>query len=154
MSKPTGTVQLHRILKAPVERVYRAFTDKNALEYWSPPYGFTGTIHHIDVREGGGYNMSFNNFTTGSSHSFTVKYIEIVPNQRIRHTDSFDSGPMAEKMDVLVTFKPVACGTELKIVQAGIPAEIPVEFCYAGWQESLAQLAHLVEPDVPDFPEE
>lgn len=154
MTKETSTVHLHRILKAPVDRVYRAFIDKSALEYWLPPYGFTGSIHDMDVREGGGYKMSFNNFTTQSSNAFTVSYVEIVPNELIRHTDSFDSGPMSDKMDVTIRFNPVACGTEITIEQAGIPAEIPVEYCYAGWQESLAQLAHLVEPEIPDFPAE
>lgn len=154
MAKEKGTARLHRILKAPVERVYKAFVDKSALEYWSPPYGFTGSITNMDVREGSGYNMSFTNFSTGTSHAFTVKYIELKPNERIRETDTFDHGPSDDVMTVTVEFKKVACGTELTIVQDGIPAEIPVEFCYAGWQESLAQLAHLVEPEIPDFPVE
>ena len=150
MSNNTGTVKLHRVLRAPAERVYKAFTDKSALEYWSPPYGFTGTIHEMDVREGGGYRMSFNNFSTGSSHTFEVNYIELVPNQRIRHTDRFDDESLPGEMVVTVDLKTVACGTELRIVQEGIPSVIPVEMCYLGWQESLEQLAKLVEPDIPD----
>lgn len=152
MSKQTGTVRLHRVFKAPVERVYKAFVNKSALEYWSPPFGFLGVIHDIDVREGGGYHMSFVNFTTGSAHSFTVKFLELVPNQRIRQSDRFDSESMPDVMEVTTEFKSVACGTEISIVQSGIPAEIPIEFCYLGWQESLAQLANLVEPEIPDTP--
>jgi uncharacterized protein YndB with AHSA1/START domain len=150
MSNNTGTVKLHRVLRAPAERVYKAFTDKSALEYWSPPYGFTGTIHEMDIREGGGYRMSFNNFSTGSSHKFEVNYIELVPNQRIRHTDRFNDESLPGEMVVTVDLKTVACGTELRIVQEGIPSVIPVEMCYLGWQESLEQLAKLVEPDIPD----
>ena len=150
MSNNTGTVKLHRVLRAPAERVYKAFTDQSALEYWSPPYGFTGTIHEIDVREGGGYRMSFINFSTGGRHSFEVKYIELVPNQRIRHTDRFNDESLPGEMVVTVDLKTVACGTELRIVQEGIPSVIPVEMCYLGWQESLEQLAKLVEPDIPD----
>lgn len=150
MSNNTGTVKLHRVLRAPAERVYKAFTDKSALEYWSPPYGFTGTIHEMDVREGGGYRMSFNNFSSGGSHTFTVKYLELVPNERIRHTDQFDDPNLPGEMVVTVELKTVVCGTELRIVQEGIPAVIPVEMCYLGWQESLEQLAKLVEPDIPD----
>lgn len=141
---------MHRVLRAPAERVYKAFTDKSALEYWSPPYGFTGTIHEMDVREGGGYRMSFNNFSSGGSHTFTVKYLELVPNERIRHTDQFDDPNLPGEMVVTVELKSVVCGTELRIVQEGIPAVIPVEMCYLGWQESLEQLARLVEPDIPD----
>lgn len=149
MTANTGTVKLHRVLRAPAERVYKAFTDKSALEYWLPPYGFTGTVHEIDVREGGGYRMSFTSFGTGDSHSFTVKYLELVPNERIRHTDSFDGGDLPGEMMVTIDLKPVSCGTELNIVQEGIPTEIPVEMCYLGWQESLQQLAQLVEPEIP-----
>ncbi len=150
MSNNTGTVKLHRVLRAPAERVNKAFTDQSALEYWSPPYGFTGTIHEIDVREGGGYRMSFTNFSTGSSHTFAVKYLELVPNQRIRSTDRFDDDNLPGEMVVTVDLKTVSCGTELRIVQEGIPSVIPVEMCYLGWQESLEQLAKLVEPDIPD----
>lgn len=150
MSDKTGTVRLHRVLRAPAERVYKAFTDKSALEYWLPPYGFTGTIHEIDVRIGGGYRMSFTNFGTGSSHSFTVKYIELVPGERIRHTDRFDDKNLPGEMTVTINLKTVSCGTELSIVQEGIPSVIPEEMCYLGWQESLKQLAHLVDPDIPD----
>jgi len=150
MSNEPGTVHLHRVFSAPVERVYKAFIDKQALEYWLPPYGFTGTIHEIDVREGGGYHMSFTNFSTGNSHSFAVKYIEVIPNQRIRHTDCFDAANLPGEMQVIIDLKAVSCGTELQIVQSGIPAMIPVEACYLGWQESLEQLARLVVPDIPD----
>lgn len=150
MPNETGTVRLHRVLPAPVERVYQAFIDKQALEYWLPPYGFTGTIHELDIRVGGGYRMSFTNFGTGSSHSFTVEYIELVPNERIRHTDRFDDENLAGEMQVTIELRAVSCGTEIQIVQAGIPSLIPVEACYLGWQESLEQLAKLVEPDIPD----
>ncbi|AJQ95644.1 SRPBCC family protein [Gynuella sunshinyii] len=150
MSDETNTVKLHRVLAAPVERVYKAFTDKQALEYWLPPYGFTGAIHEIDIREGGGYRMSFINFGTGSSHSFTVEYVELVPNERIHHTDRFDDASLPGEMQVTIDFKTVFCGTEIHIVQAGIPSVIPVESCYLGWQESLEQLARLVGPDIPD----
>lgn len=150
MSNETGTVRLHRVLRAPTERIYKAFTDKRALEYWLPPYGFTGAIHEIDVRVGSGYKMSFTNFGTGSSHSFTVEYVELVPNERIRHTDRFDHENLPGDMMVSIDLKPVSCGTELTIVQEGIPSVIPEEMCYLGWQESLEQLARLVEPDIPD----
>lgn len=150
MANETGKVQLHRVLRAPAERVYKAFTDKSAMEYWSPPYGFTGTIHEIDVRVGGGYRMSFTNFSTGSSHTFAVKYLELVLNERIRSTDRFDDESLPGEMVVTVDLKTVSCGTELRIVQEGIPSAIPVEMCYLGWQESLEQLARLVEPDIPD----
>ncbi len=150
MTNETGTVRLHRVIPAPVERVYKAFTDKQALEYWLPPYGFTGTIHEIDAREGGGYRMSFTNFGTGSSHSFTVEYVELTPNERIRHTDRFDDKNLSGEMQVTVDFKSVLCGTDIQIVQAGIPSLIPLESCYLGWQESLEQLARLVGPDIPD----
>lgn len=150
MTQETGTVRLHRVLRAPPERVYKAFTDQSALERWLPPYGFTGTIHEIDVRVGGGYRMSFTNFTTGSSHSFRVEYLELIPNQKIRHTDRFDSESLPGEMHVTVELKSVSCGTDISVVQEGIPAAIPVEMCYLGWQESLEQLARLVEPEIPD----
>lgn len=150
MANETGTVRLHRVIRAPAERVYKAFTDKSALERWLPPYGFVGTIHEIDIRVGGGYRMSFTNFSTGSSHSFTVKFIELLANQRIRHTDRFDDASLAGEMQVTIDLKQVSCGTDISIVQQGIPSVIPVEMCYLGWQESLAQLARLVEADIPD----
>lgn len=150
MSSETGTVRLHRVLAAPVERVYKAFTDKQALEYWLPPYGFTGTIHEMDIRVGGGYRMSFTNFGTGVSHSFTVEYIELTPNERIRHTDRFDDENLPGEMQVAIELKAVSSGTEIRIVQEGIPSVIPVDSCYLGWQESLEQLARLVVPNIPD----
>ncbi len=150
MSNETGTVRLHRVLRAPAERVYKAFTDKSALERWLPPYGFTGQVHDIDVRVGGGYSMSFTNFGTGSSHSFTAKYVELVANKSIRHTDRFDDENLPGEMLVSIELTSVLCGTDIRIVQEGIPPVIPVEMCYLGWQESLEQLARLVEPDIPD----
>lgn len=146
----TGTVRLHRVLRAPAERVYRAFLDADAMAKWLPPHGFTGKVHELDARVGGGYRMTFTNFSAGSSHSFGGTYTELVPNERIGYTDRFDEPGPAGDMQVTVTLTPVACGTDLAIVQEGIPAAIPVEFCYLGWQESLAQLAVLVEPDIPD----
>lgn len=150
MSNETGTVRLHRVLRAPAERIYKAFTDKSALERWLPPYGFTGTIHEIDARVGGGYKMSFTNFGTASSHSFTAKYVELVPNELIRHTDRFDDENLPGEMMVTINLKTVMCGTEISIIQEGIPSVIPAEMCYLGWQESLLQLANLVEPSIPD----
>ena len=150
MAHETGTVRLHRILKAPTERVYKAFTDKSAIERWLPPYGFTGTIHEMDVRVGGGYRMSFTNFGTGNGHSFTVEYVELSANERIQHKDRFDDENLPGEMLVTIDFKAVICGTELSIVQEGIPSVIPAEMCYLGWQESLEQLARLVEPEIPD----
>lgn len=150
MTDNTGTVRLHRVLKAPAERVYKAFTTQGALEYWLPPYGFIGTVHELDARVRGGYRMSFTNFGTGSRHSFSVEFIELVPNERIRHTDRFDDANLPGEMQVTIELRPVTCGTELRIVQEGIPAVIPEEMCYLGWQESLAQLARLVEPEIPD----
>ncbi len=150
MTEETGTVRLHRVLRAPADRVYKAFIDKSALERWIPPFGFTGTVHEIDVRVGGGYRMSFTNFSTGSSHSFQVEYLELSPGVRIRHSDRFDDENLPGEMQVSIDFKSVLCGTELSIVQQGIPSVIPVEMCYLGWQESLQQLAQLVEPDIPD----
>ena len=150
MPAEKGTVRLHRVLKAPPERVYKAFLDSSALERWLPPYGFTGKIHEMDAKVGGGYRMSFTNFSTGSSHSFAVKYTELVPGQRVRHTDTFDDPNLPGEMLVSIDLKPVTCGTELAIVQEGIPSAIPVEFCYLGWQESLQMLARVVEPDIPD----
>ncbi len=150
MSDEANTVRLHRVFKAPPERVYRAFTDPDAMCRWLPPYGFLAKMHEHDIRVGGGYRMSFTNFGTGSSHSFGVKYVEMVENELIRHTDQFDDPSMQQVMEVTVSFRAVLCGTELSVVQANLPPQIPVEFCYLGWQESLAQLAHLVEPEIPD----
>jgi uncharacterized protein YndB with AHSA1/START domain len=150
MPTPTGTVRLHRVLRASPERVYRAFLDPDAMVKWVPPHGFTGRIHNSDVRVGGGYRMSFTNFNTGKSHSFAGTYVELTPHTRIRYTDQFDDPNLPGQMQVTVTLTPVACGTELSIVQDGIPAAIPVEFCYLGWQESLTLLAQLVEPEIPD----
>lgn len=150
MSNESGTVRLHRVLRASPERVYKAFVDPGALERWLPPFGFTGKIHEMDARVGGGYRMSFTNFGTGKSHSFHVGYTELVPGERIRHTDQFDDSGLPGEMLVSVDLVPVSCGTELSITQEGIPAVIPVEACYLGWQESLEMLARLVEPDIPD----
>ena len=150
MSNATGTVRLHRVLRAPPERVYRAFLDPDALARWLPPFGFVGKVHSMEARVGGGYHMSFTNFGTGSSHSFSATYTELVPNELIRHTDRFDSPGLPGEMQVTISLKAVACGTELQVVQEGIPATIPVEFCYLGWQESLVLLAQLVEPEIPD----
>ena len=151
-SSSTGTVRLHRVLRAPPERVYRAFLEPAAMAKWLPPHGFTGQVHEIDARVGGGYRMSFTNFTTGSSHSFGGRYVELTPHERIRYTDSFESPDLPGEMLTTVTFRTVACGTDVEIVQEGIPAAIPVELCYLGWQESLAQLIHVVEPEIPDGP--
>ena len=145
-----GTVTLHRVLKAPPARVYRAFTEASALCKWLPPHGFTGTIHEMDVRVGGGYRMSFTNLGSGSSHSFSVRFTELKPGELIRHTDRFDDSNLPGEMDVTIRLRAVACGTELNITQAGIPDAIPTEFCYLGWGESLLLLAQLVEPDIPD----
>ena len=150
MSNEANTVRLHRVLRAPVERVYKAFIDKSALERWLPPYGFTGTIHSIDARVGGGYKMSFTNFGTGSTHSFAVTFIALVANQYIQHKDRFDDANLPGEMTVTINLKTVLCGTDISIVQEGIPSVIPTEMCYLGWQESLEQLAKLVEPVIPD----
>lgn len=147
-----GTVQLHRVLKAPPERIYRAFLDPAALCKWLPPHGFTATLHSMDARVGGGHRMSFTNFTTGSSHSFGGTYVELLPNERIAYTDKFDDPNLPGEMKVTVGLKAVICGTELSIVQEGIPDLIPTEMCYLGWQESLTLLAQLVEPTIPDSP--
>ena len=150
MSDSNNTVRLHRVLKAPAERIYRAFLDADAMAKWLPPHGFTGKVHHMDARVGGGYKMSFTNFSTGNGHSFGGTYVELTPNERIRYTDKFDDPNLPGEMKVSITLRNVACGTELQIVQEGIPAAIPVEFCYLGWQESLSLLASLVEPEIPD----
>ena len=150
MPATPGTVRLHRVLRAPADRVYKAFIDADAMARWLPPHGFIGKVHEIDAKVGGGYRMSFTNFGTGSAHSFSAKYVELVPNERIVHTDRFDDPNLPGEMNVTITFRPVLCGTELNVVQEGIPAMIPVEMCYLGWQESLGQLANLVEPSIPD----
>ena len=147
---PTNTVRLHRVLRATPERIYRAFLDADAMAKWLPPYGFTCKVHHMDARVGGTFKMSFSNFTTGHCHSFGGEYRELVPNQRIRYSDKFDDPNLPGEMETTVSLTPVSCGTELSIVQAGVPDVIPIEMCYLGWQESLAQLATLVEPTIPD----
>jgi uncharacterized protein YndB with AHSA1/START domain len=144
-----STIRLHRVLKATPERAYRAFTDADALAKWLPPYGFTCKVHQIDARVGGTHKMSFTNFTTGNSHSFGGKYLEMKPNELIRYTDKFDDANLPGEMQVTVTFKKVSCGTELTVVQEGVPDVIPAEQCYLGWQESLAQLARLADPEIP-----
>ncbi|MDH5823667.1 SRPBCC family protein [Luteimonas sp. RD2P54] len=145
-----STIRLHRVLAAPPERVYRAFLDPAAMCKWLPPHGFTGTVHEMDARVGGRYRMSFANLTTGNGHSFGGEYIELVPNQRIRHTDRFDDPGLPGEMTVTVSLKAVSCGTELDIVQEGVPDAIPAADCYLGWQQSLTLLAQLVEPEIPD----
>ena len=144
----TNTVRLHRVLRAPPERVYRAFLTADALVKWMAPNGFTGTVHHMDARVGGIYRMSFTNFTTQQSHSFGGEYLELVPNVRIRHTDKFEDPNLPGVMQVTVSLQAVSCGTDLSIVQEGVPDVIPLEMCYLGWQESLALLAKLVEPEI------
>jgi uncharacterized protein YndB with AHSA1/START domain len=143
------TIRLHRILRTPPEKLYRAFLDADALSKWLPPYGFTCKVDHLDARVGGTFRMSFRNFGSGNSHAFGGEYLELVPNELIRYTDTFDDPNLPGVMEVTVTLKPVICGTELSIEQAGIPELIPLEMCYLGWQESLLQLATLVEPDIP-----
>ena len=145
----TGTVQLHRVLRANPERIYRAFLDADAMAKWLPPYGFTCKVHHLDASVGGTFRMSFTNFTTGHGHSFGGDYLELVPGEKIRYTDKFDDPNLPGEMQTTVSLKAVSCGTELSIVQEGIPAVIPTEMCYLGWQESLSQLAALVEPEIP-----
>ena len=145
-----STIRLHRVLRTSPEKLYRAFLDAAAMAKWLPPNGFTGTVHHIDAKVGGTHKMSFTNFSTGSSHSFGGKYLELVPNERIRYTDAFDDANLPGEMNVTVTLKKVAVGTELNIVQEGIPDVIPAEACYLGWQESLVLLAKLVEAEIPD----
>jgi uncharacterized protein YndB with AHSA1/START domain len=146
---PSGTVRLHRVLRAPPERVYRAFLDPDANAKWLPPDGFTCKVHELDARVGGSYRMSFTNFSSGSSHSFGGRYLELIPDRRIRHADAFDDPNMKGEMQTTITLSKVAVGTELTVVQEGIPAAIPTEACYLGWQESLTLLARLVEADIP-----
>jgi uncharacterized protein YndB with AHSA1/START domain len=145
-----STIRLHRVLRAPPERVYRAFIDADAMVKWLPPNGFTGKVQHVDARPGGSYKMSFTNFTTGSSHSFGGQYDELVPHERIRYTDRFDDPNLPGAMDVTISLTKVSCGTELNVTQEGVPDIIPAEACYLGWQESLALLAKLVEAEIPD----
>jgi uncharacterized protein YndB with AHSA1/START domain len=145
-----NTIRLHRVLRATPERIYRAFIDAEAMAKWLPPNGFTGKVHQIDARVGGSYKMSFTNFTTGKSHSFGGKYLELTPNERIRHTDEFDDPNLPGQMITSVTLKKVSVGTEVNIVQEGVPAVIPAEACYLGWQESLTLLAKLVEAEIPE----
>lgn len=143
------TVRLHRVLRASPDKLYRAFTEAGALSKWLPPYGFTCTVHELDARVGGTFRMSFQNFANGQSHSFGGEYLELLPNERIRYTDRFDDPGLTGLIEVTVKFTPVMCGTELSVTQAGIPDAIPLELCYLGWQESLLQLANLVEPNIP-----
>lgn len=143
-----GTVNLHRVLRSKPERVYRAFLDPDAMAKWLPPYGFTCKVHHMDARVGGTFRMSFTNFTTGQGHSFGGNYLELVAGERIRYTDQFDDPGLPGEMITTVTLRPVSCGTDITVVQEGIPEMVPVEMCYLGWQESLAQLATLVEPEI------
>jgi len=145
-----STIRLHRVLRAPPERVYRAFLDADAMVKWLPPYGFTGKVQHVDARPGGSYKMSFTNFTTGSSHSFGGQYVELVPHERIRYTDRFDDPNLPGAMNVTISLTKVSCGTELNVTQEGVPDIIPAEACYLGWQESLVLLAKLVEAEIPD----
>jgi uncharacterized protein YndB with AHSA1/START domain len=152
MSTPqsTGTVRLHRVFRCPPDKLYKAFIDAEAMTKWLPPHGFTGKVHEMDARVGGGYRMSFTNFGSGKSHSFGAKFVEMKPGELLRYTDKFDDPNLPGEMQVTVKLRKVLCGTEIEIEQAGIPAAIPTEFCYAGWQESLALLAHVVEPEIPD----
>jgi len=145
-----STIRFHRVLRAKPERVYRAFLDPDAKVRWLPPNGFTAKVHHLEARVGGSYRMSFTNFTSGKSHSFGGKYLELEPNALIKYDDTFDDPSLAGTIVTTVTLKAVSCGTELNVTQEGVPAAIPAEMCYLGWQESLAQLATLVEPGIPD----
>ena len=150
MNTTTNTIRLHRVLRSKPERVYRAFLDPEAKVKWLPPHGFTGKVHHVDARVGGTYRMSFTNFSTGQTHSFGGTYRELKPNELIRFTDQFEDPNLPGEIEVTVELKEVFCGTELKVTQAGVPAVIPAEACYLGWQESLNLLALLVEPEIPD----
>jgi uncharacterized protein YndB with AHSA1/START domain len=145
-----NTIRLYRVLRAPPERIYRAFLDADAMVKWLPPNGFTGKVHHLDARVGGAYKMSFTNFATGHGHSFGGEYLELVPHERIRHTDQFDNPNLPGEMETTISLKKVACGTEVSIVQEGVPDVIPPEACRLGWQESLALLAQLVEAEIPE----
>jgi uncharacterized protein YndB with AHSA1/START domain len=143
------SIHLHRVLKTSPDKVYRAFLEGGALAKWLPPYGFTCTVHHLDAKVGGTFRMSFHNFGSGNGHSFGGEYLELVPNERIRYTDKFEDPNLPGVLEVTVSLTPVICGTELNVAQTGIPEMIPLEMCYLGWQESLEQLAELVEPDIP-----
>jgi uncharacterized protein YndB with AHSA1/START domain len=143
------TIRLHRVLRAPPERVYRAFLDADAQAKWLPPYGFTAKMHHMDAKVGGTFRMSFTNFSSGHSHAFGGEFLELTPNERIRYTDKFDDPNLPGLITVTVTLKKVSCGTELNVVQEGVPEVIPAEACHLGWQESLMQLGKLVEPEIP-----
>lgn len=145
-----STIRLHRVLRAPPDRVFRAFTDPDAMVKWLPPHGFTGKVHQLDARVGGTHRMSFTNLSTGNSHSFGGEYLEVVPNERLRYTDRFDDANLTGEMQVTISFKAVFCGTELSVVQEGVPDVIPPEACYMGWQESLVLLAQLVEAEIPE----
>ncbi len=145
-----GTVRLHRVFRAPPDRVYRAFVTPEALAKWLPPYGFTCTIHHMDAKVGGSFRMSFTNFSSGNSHAFGGSYLELVPGERLRYTDRFENPALPGELVTAITLRKVMVGTEVQVMQEGIPDVIPVEACYLGWQESLAQLATLVDPDIPD----
>jgi uncharacterized protein YndB with AHSA1/START domain len=145
-----NTIRLHRVLRAMPEKVYRAFLDGDAMTKWLPPNGFTGKVHHMDAKVGGSYKMSFTNFSTGKSHSFGGEYLELAPHERIRYTDRFDDPNLPGEIQTTITLKKVSCGTELNIVQEGVPEVIPAEACYLGWQESLILLQKLVEPEIPD----
>ncbi len=145
-----STIKLHRVFKASPEKIYKAFLDVDAQAKWLPPHGFTCKVHHLDSKVGGTYKMSFTNFTTGKSHSFGGKYLELAPNEYIRYSDQFDDPNLPGEMITTVTIKPVSCGSEVTIVQENVPEIIPPEMCYLGWQDSLDQLANLVEPDIPD----
>ena len=146
----THTIRLHRVVRSSPEKVYRAFLEADALAKWIPPNGFTAKVHHLDAKVGGTFKMSFTNFTTGSSHSFGGEYLELVPHERLRYTDKFDDPNLSGVITVTVTLKKVSCGTDVNIEQAGVPAVIPAEMCYLGWQDSLTQLAMLVEPEIPN----
>lgn len=145
-----NTVKLHRVLRAPAERIYRAFLNAEAMAKWLPPHGFTGKVHHLKAEVGGTYRMSFTNFTTGHSHSFGGEFLELVPNERIRHTDKFDDPNLPGQMQTTISLKAVSVGTELMIVQDGIPSAIPTEGCYLGWQQSLTLLGQLVEAEIDE----
>ncbi|MDD2880631.1 MAG: SRPBCC family protein [Rhodoferax sp.] len=144
----TGTVRLHRVLRATSEKIYRAFLHPDAMSKWIAPYGFTCKVHHMDARVGGTFRMTFENFSTGQAHAFGGEYLELVPGERLRYSDKFDDPNLPGEMQVTISIKPVSCGSELSIVQEGIPEPIPLEMCYLGWQESLLQLANLVEPNI------
>ena len=146
----SNTIKLHRVIRAPAEKVYKAFLDADALAKWLPPNGFTCKVHQLEAKVGGSYKMSFTNFTTGKSHSFGGRYLELKPYERIRYTDKFDDPNMVGEIQTTITLKKVSCGTEVSIVQEGVPAAIPAEACYLGWQESLILLAKLVEAEIPD----